>query len=83
MVNRLIGMPLYRYAIMYIRLIAASLVVWFVMYISVYELEVTLLKYIASALFVIMLIIISYAIMVFEKNDIIYVYNFVIRRFEK
>lgn len=83
MVNRLIGMPLYRYAIMYIRLIAASLVVWFVMHISVYEVEVTFLKYLVNALFVIMLIVISYAVMVFEKNDIIYVYNFVMRRLKK
>lgn len=84
MVYKMVGLPLSRCTIMFLKLIFASSLTCVIMYFSVYnDSDMSLLKFILYTIFVVIMLSATYLIFVFDRNDVKYAYNFIKKKIRK
>ena len=84
LVYKMVGLPLSRCTIMFLKLIFASSLTCVIMYFSVYnDSDMSLLKFILYTIFVVIMLSATYLIFVFDRNDVKYAYNFIKKKIRK
>lgn len=84
MVYKMIGLPLSRCTLMFLRLIFASLITCGIIYVLVYNgSNMTILKFMINAVCIVMILSATYLTLVFDRNDVKHVYQSIRKKLKK
>ena len=73
----MIGLPFGRYVIVLTKLVIASLVIWGIMYFSIYNAANNFLSLILNSIVVDVIVVSVYFVMVVDRSDVKYLYRFI------